>query len=304
MTAEERTIYDDAEPTRMRQPIIIGLCGYMGSGKSTVARELAHLLPDAHIVPFAATLKRMCRALGLTEAQVYGSEKDTPCELLGGKAPRHAMQTLGTEWGRGRIDDRIWLRAWKASIPTGARFVLVDDVRFANEAGALHTLIQVDRRQERNASTGPKHASESLGDLEHTIDAKIENNGTEQELRAKVREYLCGATFELAQEVLDALLPTATGAVTGWVEAGDRWEHPRGGPFSVGTVENGIGTLELDELDAAYRAVPRVLPPGWSRLSGLGAWAAERRDARASRGVSEQDLIRRAWDLEIERCKE
>ena len=273
----------------MSQPIIIGLCGYMGSGKSTVARELAHLLPDAHIVPFAATIKRMCRALGLTEAQVYGGEKDTPCELLAGKTPRHAMQTLGTEWGRGRIDDRIWLRAWRASIPTGARFVLVDDVRFANEVLELHTLIQVDRRQERAREPGPKHASENLGDLAHTIDAKIANNGTEQELRAKVREYLCGATFAFAQEVLDALLPTATGAAAGWnMDAVDRWEHSRGGPFSVGTLENGIGTLELDELDAAYRAVPRVLPPGWAHTGD----------------VSEQDLIRRAWESEIERCAE
>ena len=276
----------------MSQPIIIGLCGYTGSGKSTAARELAHLLPDAHIVSFAATIKRMCRALGLTEAQVYGGEKDTPCELLGGKTPRHAMQTLGTEWGRGRIDDRIWLRAWKASIPTGAKFVIVDDVRFGNEVLELHTLIQVDRQQECNASTGPKHSSENLGDLEHSIDAKIENNGTEQELRAKVREYLCGATFEFAPEVLDALLPTA-----GWHLAAGRWEHPRGGPFSVGTVENGIGTLELDELDAAYRAVPRVPPPGWAHKRGVLL-------AGHTGDVSEQDLIRRAWESEIERCKE
>ena len=276
----------------MSQPIIIGLCGYMGSGKSTVARELAHLLPDAHIVPFAATIKRMCRALGLTEAQVYGTEKDTPCELLGGKTPRHAMQTLGTEWGRGRIDDRIWLRAWKASIPAGALFMIVDDVRFANEAAELRTLIQVDRRQAREREPGPKHASENLGDLEHSIDAKIENNGTEQELRAKVREYLCGATFEFARLILDALLPTA-----GWHLDAGRWVHPRGGPFSVGTVEIGIGTLDLDELDAAYRAVPRVLPPGWAHKRA-------RLDAGHTGDVSEQDLIRRAWESEIERCKE
>ena len=42
----------------------------------------------------------MLYQLGLGEAHIEGALKEVPCELLGGKTPRYAMQTLGTEWGR------------------------------------------------------------------------------------------------------------------------------------------------------------------------------------------------------------
>ena len=86
--------------------------------------------------------------LGLSEEQVNGSRKGEPDPSLGGHTPRYLMQTLGTEWGRRMISDDIWLRAWVKALG-GHRNVVVDDVRFPNEAELIRSLggyiIQIDR---------------------------------------------------------------------------------------------------------------------------------------------------------------
>jgi len=62
---------------------------------------------------------------------------------LMGATPRHAMQTLGTEWGRECIDTDIWTHLWA----TRARMLLdkgvnivVDDCRFENELALVKSM--------------------------------------------------------------------------------------------------------------------------------------------------------------------
>lgn len=141
--------------------MIIGLTGLIGSGKSTVAKHLAASY-GARVEKFAGPLKDMMRALGLTEAEIEGDRKEVPCDLLCGATPRHAMQTIGTEWGRMLIHPDLWVRAWERRASTGG-LVVADDCRFLNEAAAVRRLggavIQIFRTgQEANA-----HASEHQG---------------------------------------------------------------------------------------------------------------------------------------------
>lgn len=117
---------------------LIAFTGLAGSGKSTAAQ---HLVKNNGFqrLRFAGPLKDMMRALGLTEAEIEGDRKETPCELLGGKTPRYAMQTIGTEWGRDLIASDLWIRAFNAAlakVPEGVP-VVVDDCRFPNEADAI-----------------------------------------------------------------------------------------------------------------------------------------------------------------------
>ncbi len=101
---------------------------------------------------FAGPLKAMLRTLGLTEAQVDGDEKETPCELLSGHTPRMAMVTLGTEWGRMLIGKDLWVNATMLRVDTdlaAGRLVVIDDLRFDNEALAVRArgglIIQLER---------------------------------------------------------------------------------------------------------------------------------------------------------------
>lgn len=125
---------------------LIGLAGPKHCGKSTIAKAIVlrcHMQDehqDAVRRRFAGKIKAMLRALGLTEAQVDGDEKDLPCELLGGKTPRDAMTALGTEWGRCMMDDELWLRATMQQVDVDLAedtLVVIDDVRFDNEATAI-----------------------------------------------------------------------------------------------------------------------------------------------------------------------
>jgi len=68
--------------------------------------------------------------------------------MLGGKTPRHAMQTLGTEWGREFIGEDVWVNAWKAKYQREAHSirtqptqpVVVEDIRFQNEVDMVRDL--------------------------------------------------------------------------------------------------------------------------------------------------------------------
>ena len=116
----------------MPLPNLIALTGYKGSGKSTAAQHLARTHGYRRLA-FAQPLKDMLIAMGLTQEQVYGNKKEIPASILGSRTPRHAMQTLGTEWGRDMIDKNLWVNAVErrliGDVPT-----VIDDLRFPNEA--------------------------------------------------------------------------------------------------------------------------------------------------------------------------
>ena len=170
--------------------ITIGFCGAAGSGKSTAAAQLTQHC-GFHRVRFAGPLKAMIAAFGLSEAEIEGDKKETPCPLLCGRTPRQAMQWLGTQWGRDLIGETVWIEAWRAACARitdtdPAARIVADDVRFANEAAAIRArggiVVRIDRPGAASAS-GSGHASEHL---DFIPDLVILNHGDVRKLRAMV----------------------------------------------------------------------------------------------------------------------
>ncbi len=152
---------------------IIALTGPAGCGKSTIAEALD--LHGFQTVKFAGPLKSMLRAFyrscGLDDediqARIEGALKQEPDPLLGGKTPRWAMQTLGTEWGRNLIAQDLWVAAWRGSalsaLSFGAEGVVADDCRFPNEAETVRALggVVVELMRPGVERDAQSHASEA-----------------------------------------------------------------------------------------------------------------------------------------------
>lgn len=165
---------------------LIAITGQAGSGKTTAAGFF-----ERHgfvRTRFADPLKAMLRALGLGQDEVDGSRKELPCALLNGKTPRHAMQTLGTEWGRISLGEEFWIRHWQARaadcLDLGGD-VVVDDCRFANEAAAVRALGGFVLRLEGRGGISGQHLSERQ---DFPADATILNVGSLDQLHEKLAE--------------------------------------------------------------------------------------------------------------------
>ena len=185
--------------------VIISLYGYKGSGKSTAAAFLMQEQEFA-LTKFAQPLKNFLYDLGLETEHVEGDLKEAPCDLLCGKSPRHAMQTLGTEWGRKCIGEDFWVNVWKDTVQWTLSYdgvhVVVDDMRFPNEAFAVKSLGGVLVRIVRGNRPVDTHESEAhISGI--VPDYTIVNNGSTDDLRHALEDLLCklqGAPEEAAGE--------------------------------------------------------------------------------------------------------
>lgn len=176
-------------------PNVIALVGNAGAGKSTVAEYLTKV-HNYHVVKFAGPLKTMLRAIGLDDEEIEGSRKEVPCDLLCGKTPRHAMVTLGTEWGRDHIGADFWSGLWEDAVCRvldGGGRVVVDDCRFPNEMEivlALGGIAWHIVRPDHAGSSIPLHRSEGALANYYADMRTIFNGGDITALHLKVFDAL------------------------------------------------------------------------------------------------------------------
>jgi hypothetical protein len=134
--------------------MIIGLVGFIGSGKDTVANQLVELgcVRDS----FATPLKDACAAIfgwprELLEGDTIESRefRETPDMFWTRKlgidnfTPRLALQLIGTDVMRKNFHEDIWLSSLEyrfRKLADSAQHVVVSDVRFRNELELIKSL--------------------------------------------------------------------------------------------------------------------------------------------------------------------
>jgi hypothetical protein len=186
----------------MAQPIVVAFTGKRGSGKSEAVKVLIDKL-DFHELKFADPLKNMLRAMYRTcgvddetiERKIEGDLKEEPCDWLMGKTPRYAMQTLGTEW-RDLINQDLWSNMFTKAVQSGnlGDRIACSDYRFLHEGKTLDNLDAIKYRITRPTADAVNdgasaHISEtSINEVPTDLD--IENDGTIQDLRNAVYDYV------------------------------------------------------------------------------------------------------------------
>ena len=137
---------NDNDPPDCSKPkarIIVGLSGPAGCGKSTLADYAVQCLGFKRL-KFAAPLKAMTaallRELSLPEHDcIEGSLKEAAI-VADRYTPRYIMQTLGTEWGRNKLHEDFWVDLLRQRISQCTGDIIIDDVRFNNEAAMVRQL--------------------------------------------------------------------------------------------------------------------------------------------------------------------
>ncbi len=213
--------------------MIIGICGFIGSGKDTIADFLVNF-HGFRRESFANTLKDAVSAVfGWDRTILEGRTKEARewreqvdfwwSNRLGRQiTPRWVLQYWGTEVCRKAFHDDIWIASLENKLRNSKDDVVISDCRFPNEIDSIRNaggkIIWVQRGElpswynlAVDANKGINlafqelkrigiHASETAWvgtDFDHIID----NNGTIDQLYSQVRDLLIGQEQDLPDAI-------------------------------------------------------------------------------------------------------
>ena len=206
--------------------MIIGVCGFIGSGKDTIADYLVGF-HGYRRDSFAGTLKDAVAAVfgwdrelleGRTpEARSWREQVDTWWATrlaMPNLTPRWVLQYWGTEVCRRAFHDDIWIAALEARLSRRSDNTVISDVRFPNEIQSIRNaggkIVWVKRGElpswygvalaANNNPPQPNASSKILKDLGVHVsetawvgtkfDYEIDNNGTIEELYTNIKNLV------------------------------------------------------------------------------------------------------------------
>jgi hypothetical protein len=212
--------------------MIIGICGFIGSGKDTVADYLVNF-HEFRRESFASTLKDAVAAVfgwdrtmleGRTKAaREWREQVDEWWSKRLGQVitPRWVLQYWGTEVCRRAFHDDIWIASLENKLRTSQDDIVISDCRFPNEiqaikkAGGQIVWVQRGALPEwyddavsanhghnigiNNMKLRKIHASEWAW-LGNEFDHVIDNNGTIDELFKQAQSLVIGHQIPLFPE--------------------------------------------------------------------------------------------------------
>ena len=204
--------------------MIVGICGFIGSGKDTIADYLVNL-HGFRRESFANSLKdAVSQVFGWDRTMLEGRTKQArewreqrdewwSKRLKMDITPRWILQYWGTDVLRKSFHDDIWIASLENKLRTSTDDIVISDCRFPNEiksirrAGGL--VVRVVRGPEPewyqhavNYNAGPKHVGWSIGKdmldrykvhpseyswVGTKFDIVLDNNGTLDHLYQQVK---------------------------------------------------------------------------------------------------------------------
>jgi hypothetical protein len=207
--------------------MIIGVCGFIGSGKDTIADYLVNI-HQFRRESFANTLKDAVSAVfgwdrtmleGRTKQAREWREQVDPWwskRLEQAITPRWILQYWGTEVCRKGFHDDIWIASLENKLRNSSDDVVISDCRFPNEIKAIRNqggiVLRVVRGPEPEwyeaavaVNAGPRHIGWALSKdvlskynihasetswVGTDFDAVLDNNGTLDQLYTQVNDLL------------------------------------------------------------------------------------------------------------------
>lgn len=129
---------------------IIGITGFAGSGKNSIANVIHETFPEeTEIMSFGSAVKDVCSVLfdwprDLLEGDTIKSREfresidEYWSKILNQDwTPRKAMQFVGTDLIRNQLSDSFWLDLAMKKIDKSDKIVIIPDVRFRNEINCI-----------------------------------------------------------------------------------------------------------------------------------------------------------------------
>lgn len=179
---------------------IIGITGKKRAGKDTAASFLNKKY-DYKIYSFADPIKDMLKVLvNYVDVNLnfyLNNDKEQKIDPFNASY-RKLTQTLGTEWGRNLIDDKIWIELLDFNSQWEGKIV-IPDIRFENEAewvvnngGIIINIVRDSRYKD-------SHSSEQ-GVPERFITETIHNNDTVEKLHTEIEKIL-NSNFDILKDV-------------------------------------------------------------------------------------------------------
>jgi hypothetical protein len=204
--------------------MIIGVCGFIGSGKDTIADYLVNF-HEFRRESFATTLKDAVSAVfGWDRTMLEGRTKEARewreqvdpwwAERLAMPTltPRWVLQYWGTEVCRRGFHDDIWIASLENKLRNSKDNVVISDCRFPNEVESIKRaggkVVRVVRGQEpvwfrvaQEACFGDKKAISLMSDefkvhasewawLGTQFDTVVDNNSSIEELYSQAKSLL------------------------------------------------------------------------------------------------------------------
>lgn len=160
-----------------KRPLLIGLTGFAGHGKTTATNMLKTF--NFHEYALADPLKRGCMAMfGFTEEQCFDDKLKNVIDPYWGVSPREVLQKVGTELFRDQIKNAmpniklgesgvLWIRNFEKYYESNKhKNIIVSDVRNVDEAQTIKKLdgfiIRIHNPRIKMKDAFRNHASEQM----------------------------------------------------------------------------------------------------------------------------------------------